>query len=253
VLFRLYRSKKECTAHDGDYQKKTELARQLINVFVTWTDRRIELAADSAYCNDTVTRGLCRRVVLFGAMRPDAVLTSLPCSTAVGARRGRPRKRGNPLPKPERVAQDERRPWQTTELLLYGRKTVVRYKTLTAQWYRACGTRLLRIVVVATFQGTVPWRVFYRGRQHQPPGRAPGATLVHPQARSELRGHPARRSTRSGQLRRSGSIPRYQQLASTSRSRRKRRARPRAARAQGRLKRRNPSLSCASHRRRQAS
>jgi hypothetical protein len=161
VLFRLYRNKKECAAHDGDYQKKTELARQLIDVFVTWTDRRIELAADSAYCNATVTRGLCRRVVLFGAMRPDAVLTSLPSSTAVGSRRGRPRKRGNPLPKPERVAQDERRPWQSTQLVLYGRKTTVRYKTLTAQWYRACGTRLLRIVVVATPQGAVPWRVFF--------------------------------------------------------------------------------------------
>jgi len=161
VLLRLYRNKKECAAHDGDYQKKTELAREMIDVFTGWTDRRIEFAADSAYCNDTVTRGLCRRVVLFGAMRPDAVLTSLPSTTAVGSRRGRPRKRGNPLPKPECVAQDEQRPWQFAQLVLYGRKTTVRYKTLTAQWYRACGTRLLRIVVVATPQGAVPWRVFF--------------------------------------------------------------------------------------------
>ena len=37
----------------------------------------------------------------------------------------------------------------------------VRYKTLQAQWYRACGTRWLRIVIVATAQGAIPWRVFF--------------------------------------------------------------------------------------------
>jgi hypothetical protein len=161
VLFRLYRNKKECAAHRGDYDKKTELARELIEVFVGWTDRRIELAADSAYCNDTVTRGLCRRVVLFGAMRPDAVLTALPSSSKSGSRGGRPPKRGKLLPKPERVAQDDARPWLTCKLVLYGRKTTVHYKTFTAQWYRACGTRLLRVVIVATNQGAVPWRVFF--------------------------------------------------------------------------------------------
>jgi hypothetical protein len=32
---------------------------------------------------------------------------------------------------------------------------------LCAQWYRACGIRLLRIVIVATDQGAIPWRVFF--------------------------------------------------------------------------------------------
>lgn len=32
---------------------------------------------------------------------------------------------------------------------------------LQGQWYRACGTRLLRIVIVATDTGTIPWRVFF--------------------------------------------------------------------------------------------
>jgi hypothetical protein len=161
VLFRLYRNKKECAEHGADYDKKTELARELIEIFIGWTDRRVELAADSAYCNDTVTRGLPGRVVLFGAMRPDAVLTALPSSKRPGVRGGRPSKRGKPLPKPERIAQDDRRPWMTCELFLYGRKTTVRYKTLCAQWYRACGTRLLRIVIVATDQGAVRLRVFF--------------------------------------------------------------------------------------------
>ncbi len=161
VLFRLYRNKKECMQHEAAYDKKTELARELIDVFCGWTNRRIELAADSAYCNDTITRGLPGRVVLFGAMRPDAVLTALPGSKGPGPRGGRPHKRGKLLPKPERIAQDGRRPWQTCQVFIYGRKTTVRYKTLCAQWYRACGTRLLRIVIVATDKGAVPLRVFF--------------------------------------------------------------------------------------------
>jgi hypothetical protein len=161
VLFRLYRNKKECSAHVASYTKKTELARELIDVFVGWTGRRIEIAADSAYCNDTVTHGLPGRVVLFGAMRPDAVLTALPTSKGSGHRGGRPRKRGKLLPKPERIAQDDRRPWLTCKVFIYGRKTTVRYKTLCAQWYRACGTRLMRIVIVATDGGAVPLRVFF--------------------------------------------------------------------------------------------
>jgi hypothetical protein len=161
VLLRLYRNKKDCAKRDAQYNKKTELARELIEVFVGWTERRIELAADSAYCNDTVTRGLSNRVVLFGAMRPDAVLTALPRNTKPGPRGGRPLKRGKPLPKPEQVARDESRPWNSCKAFLYGQVRSVRYKTICAQWYRACGTRLLRIVIVETDSGVVPWRVFF--------------------------------------------------------------------------------------------
>ncbi len=161
VLFRLYRQKKECAKHAADYDKKTELAHELIEVFLAWTGRCVELAIDSGYCNATVTHGLSERVVLFGAMRPDAVLTAAPESQQRNARGGRPRVRGEPLPKPEQIARDARRPWVTCEVFLYGRKTTVRYKTLCAQWYRACGARLLRIVIVATDQGAIPWRVFF--------------------------------------------------------------------------------------------
>lgn len=161
VLFRLYRNLKECTKHEAAYAKKTELARQMLDVFVSWVgDRRVEVAADSAYCNDTVTRGLPASVVLFGAMRPDAVLTELPTAKAPGMS-GRPCKRGRAVPKPQRLAQDGRRPWKTCNAVLYGRTCTVHYKSLCAQWYRACGTGLLRIVIVATEQGNVPFRVFF--------------------------------------------------------------------------------------------
>jgi hypothetical protein len=157
VLFRLYRTVKECERSGATHRKKTDLAREMLDVFCTWVpDRRIELTADSAYCNDTVTCGLPERVVLFGAMRPDAVLTEPPPSPTRSEKGGRPRKRGRLLRKPKQIARDGRTPWQTSEATLYGRKTTVRYKTVCAQWYRATGTRLLRIVIVATDSGSIP-------------------------------------------------------------------------------------------------
>jgi hypothetical protein len=161
VLFRLYRTQKDCERQGAERFKKTELAREMLDVFCSWiTDRRIELAADSAFCNDTVTRDLPERVVLFGAMRPDAVLTELP-TIGTGSKGGRPRKRGRLLRKPQQIARDGRTPWQSTEATLYGHKTTVKYKTLCAQWYRATGTRLLRVVIVATDSTAMPYRVFF--------------------------------------------------------------------------------------------
>lgn len=73
VLFRLYRSKKETP--EADYAKKTELACELLHVFVKWVgDRAVELAIDMGYCNNTVTRELPSSVVLFGAMRTDVTV-----------------------------------------------------------------------------------------------------------------------------------------------------------------------------------
>ena len=160
VLFRLYRNKKECAKNGGRYRKKTELAREMLDVLLGWTDRKVELAADSAYCNDTVMHDLPDRLDLFGSMRPDAVLTALPTDKP-GKRAGRPRKRGELLPKPEAVAQDDTQPWKRCRVFVYRREVTIHYKTLCAQWYRACGTRLLRIVIVATDGGAVPYRVFF--------------------------------------------------------------------------------------------
>jgi len=160
VLFRLYRTVKSCERAGEPHRKKTQLARDLLDVLATWVGgRRVELAADSAYCNDTITRGLPSNFVLFGAMRPDAVLTALP--PARRRRPGRPSRRGRPVAKPEMIAKDGRRPWLSCEARLYGALRVVRYKTVDAQWYRACGVGLLRIVVVKVEDGAIGTRVFF--------------------------------------------------------------------------------------------
>jgi DDE superfamily endonuclease len=161
LLFRLYRNKKECAAKRHAYRKKTELAREMLDVFHRWVgDARVEVAADAAYCNDTVTRGLTGSFVLFGAMRPDAVLTALP-DERMAAKTGRRRRRGRDLPKPAAVAGNARKPWRTCEADLYGHKRTVHYKELCAQWYRACGVGLLRVVIVKVSTGALGCRVFF--------------------------------------------------------------------------------------------
>ena len=158
VRFRLYRNVKDHEKEGTPYRKKTELAREMLDAICRWFDGPVEVCADAAYCNDTVMRSLPERVVFFGAMRPDAVLTAAP---AARAKTGRPPKRGSVLPKPEQLANNADVPWKSVKASLYGKLVDVRYKEICAQWYRACGTRLLRIVVVATPTGSLPLRVFF--------------------------------------------------------------------------------------------
>lgn len=161
VLFRLYRNEKECLAKGQPYRKKTELARDIVDILAGWAgERTVHLAADSAYCNDTLMRGLSSTVKVFGAMRPDAVLTALPTDRE-RRRTGRRRIRGKLLAKPERLGRNERVPWKKCQAFLYGKLQTVHYKTIDAQWYRACGARLVRVVVVRVDTGNLGLRVFF--------------------------------------------------------------------------------------------
>jgi hypothetical protein len=161
VLFRLYRNKKSCERRGDCYRKKTQLGREMVDLLVGWAGvRKIDVVADSAYCNATLMSGLDSRATVIGSIRPDAVLTDFP-TNAERKQTGRPRLRGRLLPKPERLFADGRRPWRACTLTLYGRVTVVHYKTIIAQWYRGAGTRPGRIIVVRVDEGSVPMRVFF--------------------------------------------------------------------------------------------
>jgi SRSO17 transposase len=160
ILFRLYRTKKTCAAKRQAYRTKTQLARELLHIMHGWVgERRVEISVDAGYCNATVLQRQPRTFVFFGRMRPDAVLTALPEKGA--KRRGRPRRRGTRLPKPEQRARDGRRKWQQEAAELYGEQRRVTYQTFCAQWYRAAGIQLLRVVIVRCTTGSVPFQVFF--------------------------------------------------------------------------------------------
>lgn len=160
VLFRLYRCKKDSESTGDAHRKKTQLAREMIDVLLSWTDRRIDLTGDAAYCVSTVTEGLPERVVLTGAMRPDAALFAPP-APATKKLRGRPRKYGQRLMTPRQFAEDDEMPWQTCKADLNGKQTTVHFKHLLACWPKVCGLRLLRIVLVRIDHGDLPLRVFF--------------------------------------------------------------------------------------------
>lgn len=159
VVFRLYRQEKTLKP-DEQYNKKTELARELIHLVRSWLPegRRINVLVDEAYFNSTTLTDLPKNLHLIGAMRPDAVLTA-------GVRgskhsNGRPRIRGDQLPKPSKTAEDDQLPWLRVVCSIYRSTEEVAYKCLRAQWYRAAGGRLLGIVILKSRCGKVPFRVF---------------------------------------------------------------------------------------------
>lgn len=162
ILFRLYRNKKECKKHGGEYYKKTELARQMLDVLSGWVGKRkLYVAADSAYCNNTVLGGMAETCTFLGAMRPDAVLTAIPSGRKSKRKPGRPAVRGRTLLKPEQIVTCPRYRWEKCEAVLYGKKVTAEFKTLVAQWYQPCGAAALRIVIVKCNRGTIPFRVFF--------------------------------------------------------------------------------------------
>ena len=162
ILLRLYRSKKDCEKKGYPYRKKTELGRELVDIVAShFPEARIDLSADSGYCNSTLMVKLAANVNVIGSMRPDAVLTTLPSPGSHSPKGGRPCLRGPKLPKPQELAQDASVPWRKCKANVYGRKRDIEYKALCGQWYRAAGTRLLVIVVTRCWTGTIPFRVYF--------------------------------------------------------------------------------------------
>lgn len=162
VLMRLYRSRADCEKRGDAYQKKTQLARQLVQQVSRWLpDKPVEVVADSAYACQEILRHLPPGVVFVGAMRADAVLHRPRTRPSRSPATGRQLTRDILLPKPEQLARSKKWPWQSMKLSLYGRQTQVRYKEVVARWSRPAGKTLLKIVIVQVLRGEVPLRVFF--------------------------------------------------------------------------------------------
>ena len=160
VFFRLYRQERDCTRTNDPYRKRTELARELIELASRVVPNlKLHVSADAAYCCETVLRSLPPNVVVFGVLRDNAVLTSAPKAEAQ-RRVGRPRVRGGRLPTPAQLAADSS-PWRTVRATLYGADRELSIKQMDAQWYQGRGPELLRVVVVRLTTGKLPHRVYF--------------------------------------------------------------------------------------------
>jgi hypothetical protein len=153
ILFRLYRTKKDCAANGGVHRTKTLLARDLINLLLTWLpDTSFELLLDQGYTNRTVLRGLPARVCVLGSLDLRAALSN-PAGRQLA--NGRHSPIGQAWPTRQAWALDPASPWQTSLVMLYGAEREVEFKTCVAQWWHVLGAQPVRVVMIRCVNGAL--------------------------------------------------------------------------------------------------
>ena len=110
--------------------------------------RRLLVAVDGAYTNNTVFRSIPDRTAIIGRIRKDAKLYALPPTNDTPAGRGRRRVYGDQLPTPEEIRQDETIPWQKAQAYAAGKTHQFDVKVVGPVRWRGAGHRNLRIVVI---------------------------------------------------------------------------------------------------------
>lgn len=157
IVFRLYRSAKRCPKHK--YRKRTQLASALIELVASWLPdgRKLHVVADSEYACKTIVRCLPTGVAFTGPMVMDAALYAK--AKCYGGR-GRPRRKGKRLRSPSQLSKSKSR-WKTLTVTIYGKKVVIKVKTMTCLWYTVAGTRLVRIVVTRDPSGRINDRAYF--------------------------------------------------------------------------------------------
>lgn len=156
-LFRLYRSAKRCPKNK--YRKRTELALQLINLVARWLPkgRKLHVVTDSEYACKTIVRCLPVNVAFTGPMVMDAAVYAKP-KPQTG--RGRPRRKGKKLPSPKKLAKSRTR-WKKLAVTIYGKKAVIKVKTMLCLWYTVAGTRSVRMVLTRDPRGRINDRAYF--------------------------------------------------------------------------------------------
>jgi hypothetical protein len=174
VLFRLYRSKKTCPAKD--YRKRSELASDMVELLCRWlpSNRHLRLLGDDEYATKNVATRIAKleqevaedksrlslpeTIVLCGPITMKAEFYAPP-SPYQG--RGRPRKKGQRLPSPRKLADNDSMPWQSTTMHIYGRDVEILTKTQVGLWYESIGSRVVRMVVTRDPKGRIDDRAYF--------------------------------------------------------------------------------------------
>jgi hypothetical protein len=110
--------------------------------------RRLLVAFDGGYTNQTVLRHLPPNTTAIGRLRQDAHLLSRPDPQTQKAR-GRRLGYGLPAPTPEQFRTDDS-PWQTFSFAHHGASHPLRFKRRTGLMWRAAGAhQVLQLIVIA--------------------------------------------------------------------------------------------------------
>jgi len=130
-----------------------DLGEEMVREVASWfPDRSFRLCADGFYAS-LAGRDLPRTVVQ-SRMRRDAALYEAPPKHKK-CRRGRPRKKGPRLPKPEKLAQ-RRKGWSRVTVEVRGKQKQRLVWVRDVLWYEVCPDRLVRLVISRDPEGKEP-------------------------------------------------------------------------------------------------
>lgn len=178
ILFRLYRNLQGKTKGQKSgkmasqpgveltatslHRTKPELAVELITLLAAWLpDRNFLLTGDSAYGGASVAKHLPTNMHLISRAHANAALYGVAPLPLPNQKAGRPRKRGDRLPKIQDWANDSSQPWEPLQFHQFGLHAQLFVKTCQALYYTTAGQRLLTIVLSRDTSGGRPDSVFY--------------------------------------------------------------------------------------------
>lgn len=160
VMFRLYRPRK--TTPDEKYHKRTELAVQLLDIGIEWFDHdQVVVAVDNEYSCKTVLKGRPDSVDVVGRLQGRNVVYD---PVFEQNRRGPRRKWGPRMGRLDELAEDDRYPWETRQLILYGTTVELKVKRLQVQWKSAPASSTLTVVITRDPRGRYEDAYFVRTR-----------------------------------------------------------------------------------------
>ena len=151
LLWRVCEKKTPKTA--STHKTKPELAKELIQQIAAWCpEKQLFVVGDVAYIGQALLKDRPKNVDVIGPIRQDASL-----SMPLGEVSDRKRKKGDPLPKPQAMFEDNRWPF---EVYTHGNDTFEKEihvkQVKDVCWYHAAGGESLQLVLVRDPAGV--WR-----------------------------------------------------------------------------------------------
>jgi hypothetical protein len=161
VMFRLYRPRK--VTPENNYQKRTELAVQMLDLGVEWFDHdHMVVAVDNEYSCEPVLKGRPGSVDIVGSLQGRNVVYDPDFEQKP---RGRSRKWGPRLGRLDELAEDERFEWQDCQVELYGRCVELKVKRLQVQWKSAPCEATLTVLITRDPNGRYEDAYLFRTRE----------------------------------------------------------------------------------------
>jgi hypothetical protein len=160
ILFRLHLNQATAERARRAYRTRPALAVELLHLLCTAnSEQHFHLFADTTYGGESVLAHLPTNCDLTSRLPMNARLYEAPPSRKAGTR-GRPRKRGAPLPTPAQMLRQRAR---RVTLSMYGDKRKARLVDTVARWHNV-PARPLRIVATEPLSGGRPDQAFYSTR-----------------------------------------------------------------------------------------